>query len=255
MKFYSAILLACFALCASADLRSAANEVDSNRTPKTADLFSNACDECQMIVKRIAEIADDPTKIGELKMLLEVMCHEAPKEYQTECHLFVAYVDKFIKELGPYLHNPHAVCHTLHICGNSKLERFHRIGKLFAKQTGNAKNGARDLICEECQFASNEVKNLIEKKETQEEVNQFLAENICSRLGHYENDCKKVLNLYMADFWAELEIVLQDPQKVCQYLKLCEQKNGITEESNEQLSGKSTPRKISNRIINYFLKQ
>jgi hypothetical protein len=55
-----------------------------------------------------------------------VLCHET--SYETECKLFVGQLDKFLEELLPYLRNPHTVCHWMHMCGNSRIEHFHRVG-------------------------------------------------------------------------------------------------------------------------------
>ncbi|KAI1694798.1 SaPosin-like Protein family [Ditylenchus destructor] len=256
MKLFVAIVLVAFGLfVVNADFDAKEELVKSNRIPKTAVLFSDACDECQLIVKRIADIAEDPTKIGELKMLLQLLCKEAPESYQDECRLFVAYVDKFLKELLPYLQNPHAVCHALHICGNKNIDKFHRVGMLYAKERVNLKVAASDLVCEECQFASNELKHLTEDKQVQAEVKQFLSENVCSRLGQYQDTCDKLLTVYLPDFWAELELILDDPEKVCENLKLCGPKTIVASESGKQKADKSTPRKVANLFINHFLKQ
>lgn len=49
--------------------------VNENRIPKTPT-FSSVCTECEAIIKRIVEVAADPTKLAELKILLSALCHE-----------------------------------------------------------------------------------------------------------------------------------------------------------------------------------
>ncbi|KAI1694396.1 saposin-like type b, region 1 domain-containing protein [Ditylenchus destructor] len=217
MKFVILLALLGLFAVASAHYETRDNLVKWNRTPKLASIFTDSCDECQLIIKRIAEIAKDPTKIGELKMLLSMLCKET--SYEDECRLFVANIDKFLKELAPYLKDPHAVCQKLHICGNKKLEQFHRVGMLYAKKYLNQIDGARDLVCEECQFAANELKNVIEDRQTQHEVKQFLSENVCGHLGQYRGICDQALDSFMPDFWTELEEILSNPKQVATYVR------------------------------------
>lgn len=40
-----------------------------------------------------------------------------------------------------------------------------------------------DLICEECQFAAQELKRTIEDEKTQQRLKRFISEEICSQLG------------------------------------------------------------------------
>lgn len=75
--------------------------LEYNKTPKLPLIFTNTCDECQLIVKRIIEVAKDPSKLEELKMLLMVLCDET--SYKEECRLFVGKLDYFIKQLLPHL--------------------------------------------------------------------------------------------------------------------------------------------------------
>jgi hypothetical protein len=53
------------------------------------------------IVKRIVEVATDPQKVAELKVLLSVLCHET--SYEAECRLFVSKIDLFLDKLLPFL--------------------------------------------------------------------------------------------------------------------------------------------------------
>ncbi|VDO27196.1 unnamed protein product [Heligmosomoides polygyrus] len=61
----------------------------------------STCDECQSLVKRFSDAAKDPKKLAELKMLLNVLCHETA--YVDECRVFVSRLDVIVKKLEPFL--------------------------------------------------------------------------------------------------------------------------------------------------------
>lgn len=74
--------------------------VNENRVPKMP-AFTSVCTECKTLIQRIVEVAQDPAKLAELKILLTALCHET--SYEDECRVFVSKLDFFIKELLPYL--------------------------------------------------------------------------------------------------------------------------------------------------------
>ncbi|KAK5970265.1 hypothetical protein GCK32_019908 [Trichostrongylus colubriformis] len=91
-------------------------------------------------------------------MLLNVLCHET--SYVDECRVFVSNLDVIVKKLEPYLQDAHRVCKSFHMCSNSRLEAFHRIGLLYAKRSMSKVDGMKDLVCDECQFAARELKSI-----------------------------------------------------------------------------------------------
>uniref|UniRef100_A0AC34QKK3 Saposin B-type domain-containing protein n=1 Tax=Panagrolaimus sp. JU765 TaxID=591449 RepID=A0AC34QKK3_9BILA len=195
------------------------NSLKTNKTPKDLPQFSNVCDECQQIVKRFAEAAKDPAKMATLKELLTLMCHET--SYEEECRVFVSKLDLFIDKLLPYLKDAEAICHRFKMCGNNKLEQFHRVGLLFAKKYLGAVDGAHDLICEECQFAAHELQQVVDDRQTQQDVRNFVSKNICARLGQYQGSCDIVVDDFLPDLFQELHNMLQDTKQFCVDLKLC----------------------------------
>jgi len=193
--------------------------VNENRVPKSPS-FSSVCTECESLIKRVVEAAEDPTKLAELKILLGALCSET--SYVDECRIFVSKLDLFIKELLPYLKNPHTVCKDIHLCANKKIEAFHRIGLLYAKQYMNKVDGANDLICEECQFAAHELQEVVDKHEVQTDVRRFLSDNICKHLGQYQGSCDVLLDDFLPELFSELHNLLQQPREFCEHIKLCQ---------------------------------
>jgi hypothetical protein len=210
---------------ANADAAAAASDSDDtmvirNKTPKSTHLFTDACTECQAVIGKLADVVDDPEKLMELKAILTVLCHET--SYETECKMFVSKLDLFIDKLRPFLKHPVTVCRWMHICGNTKLEQFHRVGMLYAKKYVNRVQGAKDLICEECQFAAHQLQQLIDDPTYQTEAKEWLSANVCARMGHYRGACDEVLEQVLPDFWQELHDMLKDSKQFCVDIDLCE---------------------------------
>jgi saposin len=191
----------------------------SNRTPKTSVKFNSVCDECEEVIKRFKDVAKDPAKLAELKVILSVLCHET--SYEEECRAFVSKLDLFIDRLLPYMSDPEAVCKKLHLCSNPKLEQFHRVGLLYAKKYLNKVDGASDLICEECQFAAHELQIWVQDHENQREIRTFLSDNVCKRLGQYRGDCDLILDEALHELFQELSQLLANQRQFCGDLKLC----------------------------------
>jgi hypothetical protein len=78
----------------------------------------------------------------------------------------------------------------------------------------NRVQGAKDLICEECQFAAHELQNVIDDPAYQSEAKQWLSENVCARISHYQGTCDTILDEVMPQFWQELHDMLKDAKQV-----------------------------------------
>ncbi|TMS37588.1 hypothetical protein L596_004487 [Steinernema carpocapsae] len=195
-----------------------------NRTPKESFTsymakYGSACDECQLLVKRFTEAAKDPAKMATLKALLSVLCHET--SYEEECKVFVSRLDLFIERLLPYLSDPVAVCKKFHMCENKNLEQFRKVAMLYARKYTTQEEYENDLVCEECQFAANELRELVDQKSTQDDIRHFLSDNICARLGRYRGSCDIVVEQFLPEFFEELHHVLENQKEFCADLGLC----------------------------------
>jgi saposin len=194
--------------------------IKENKTPKeAAPQFNDACDECKVIIERFNEAVKDPVKLEELKNLLNLMCETT--SYARECKLIVGRLDVIIKELEPFLHDPTAVCKKLHMCGNARLQKVHRLAVVYAKKYLNRVEGVRDVLCEECQFAVAELKAVVEEKSTQEQLQEYLRNYVCKHLGQYQGTCDEIVEQFLPEFFQELEQFLQNSKQVCTDLGLC----------------------------------
>ncbi|VDK67731.1 unnamed protein product [Gongylonema pulchrum] len=73
----------------------------------------------------------------------------------------------------------------------------------------------RDLVCEECQFAAQELKHAIEDEQSQKRVKRFISEEVCSRLGKLQGKCDLLLEEFMPELIEELDKLLQNTKTVC----------------------------------------
>jgi hypothetical protein len=193
-----------------------------NKTPKQtgcASSSNDACAECKTVVTRFADAVKDPAKVIELKALLEMLCTQT--SYVDECKMFVSNLDKFIKVIEPYLSDPQAVCTKLHMCGNGKLDRVHKLVLLYAKKYMNRVDRCNDFVCDECQYAVQELKNFVEDRSYQDEVKQFISEEVCKRLGKYQGSCDLFVQDILPEFFEELDKFLQNSKQVCVDVGLC----------------------------------
>ncbi|VDK85062.1 unnamed protein product [Litomosoides sigmodontis] len=197
--------------------------LNENRTPKVtrisqANSFNGTCNECKMIVDRFAETVKNPKKIAELKDLLRILCNETP--YADECRLVVDQLDHFLEKLEPYLKNPEKVCQHLRLCSNQKIEYFHRINVIYGGRNAD-EYSTSDLICEECQFAAQELKRTIEDEKAQQRLKRFISEEICSQLGRLRGKCDLLLEEFMPELMEELDKLLQNAKAFCADIGLC----------------------------------
>ncbi|CAD6194812.1 unnamed protein product [Caenorhabditis auriculariae] len=217
MKFLilaSTLFVATFAFQKSAMLES--NRVSENKPVGTS------CDECQSLVKRFSDAAKDPKKVQELKMLLNILCHET--SYVDECRMFVSKLEIFLDKLQPWLADAKAVCAKVHLCNNPRIDGFRRLLLALAKRY-DAKlftNVENRYVCDECEFAVKEVKTFIEDKETQTEVRDFLRTNVCAPLGSYRGFCDLVVDEYLPQLIQEADAMLQNPHQVCVDVHACD---------------------------------
>ncbi|CAJ0587826.1 unnamed protein product, partial [Mesorhabditis spiculigera] len=211
-------LLMCVAVLAGVALASKEYGLKTNRIP-TGWEWNSTCDECQSFVHRFEAALKNPTKMAELKALLRILCHET--SYVDECRAFVAHLDDFISKLDPYLQDAKAVCTHMHLC-TQRTARFHRIGQLYSKliQKGTV-GGYADIVCDECQFAATELKQVITDKNLQQQIRDFFRDNVCARFGKYRGDCDMVIEQFLPELFQELEAALANPKKVCHDIGFC----------------------------------
>jgi hypothetical protein len=217
-NLYYFVLLVAIISCSANKL----DMLNANKTPKkAAATLSDACTECKTLVQRFNDAVKDPSKVEELKILLTLLCEQT--SYVEECKVFVSKLDYFIAKFKPYMQDPQAFCTRLHMCGNARLEHIHQFALLYAKKYMNRVDGVatNDFVCDECQYAVQELKNVVEDRSTQDQIKQFVSDEICKRLGKYQGSCDLIVTDVLPSFFEEMEKFLQNSKQVCLDLHLC----------------------------------
>ncbi|CEF71479.1 Saposin-like type B, 1 domain and Saposin B domain and Saposin-like domain-containing protein [Strongyloides ratti] len=213
--------------------------LDSNKIPKVStydiEITKDVCDECQTIVSRFSEAMRDPSKLAALKLILGSLCHETV--YEMECKLFVRKLDVFMDKLLPYLNDTKKVCHKFHMCGNEKINAFHKFAILYADKIITSIDKKNRFLCEECRFAAKELEEFVSDKSTQEQVKRFISQNICAKIPKYQGSCDLMIDDFLPDFFKQLEDYLKNAPQFCHNIGLCD-KSRVTHTNNENKSAK-----------------
>lgn len=199
------------------------NMLKENKTPKDSWKKlskSPVCDECKVIITRFSQAIEDPEKINELKAILRMLCHET--SYVEECKLFVNRLDYFIQHIKQYLKDPEEACKHLRMCANEKIEKYHRVCVAYMNRFKDGNLVRNSLLCEECEFAAAELKNVIEQEKSQQRIKKFLSEEICSRLGRYQGSCDVMLDQFLPTLFEELDKMFTNSQQFCADIGLCQ---------------------------------
>jgi len=180
--------------------------------------------------------------------VLSGLCHKTG--YEEECKMLVDKLDIFVAKLSPYLENSQAVCTQFNMCSNSRVDRFRRIGLLFAKRVLNKIDGSKDLICEECQFAAHELLEVFDDHDTQAQIHDFMSENVCAHLEQYSETCNTVMKDFLPNLFQEFHNMLSNGKQFCADLRLCtpQQVNLPRLTANEMKSKIMGPKHVQNLL-------
>ncbi|KAK6051447.1 surfactant protein B [Cooperia oncophora] len=85
---------------------------------------------------------------------------------------------------------------------------FHRI------QTGIIVQASEGFVCDECQV-------IVEDKEKQQEIRDFLSQNVCKHIPRYQGMCDMLIEQFLPEMFQELDTMLKDPKAACADVGFC----------------------------------
>ncbi|EFO16345.1 hypothetical protein LOAG_12164 [Loa loa] len=235
-----------------------------NKTPKDilifqATSFDGTCSECKALINRFAEAIKDPRKVTELKDLLRVLCHETP--YEDECRLLPT--DWIVLPLSrcvlggdskKLLGKSRKGLQGIPSLFKSKNRAFPS-NKCDLRKKNADEDSTRGLICEECQFAAQELKRAVEDEKTQQRLKRFISEEICSQLGSLRGKCDLLLEEFMPELIEELDRLLQNTKTFCADIGLCKRLvESLTVPEDEDINSQKGNSNNSLPIENSFVK-
>lgn len=126
--------------------------------------------------------------------------------------------------------------------GNNDKQMYRQIGAVFirkmvlatvSQQRQSTKlaqlNGFNwhDLVCKECAIAVKTLYEYVSNPDLQNQIQDFLDQFVCQKLGPYKTMCDKVVNAEIPFLFDELKAVLANEKSFCQQLHLCMAENGM----------------------------
>lgn len=225
MKLYIAILaVLAFTGCCLASHNSRTNNNNNNNTPKDRVEQSNTvCDDCKVVVGMLDTALHDAEKLEEIKGVLKMLCDYLAGDEVQECKNMIDNLDALINRIEPFLRDPERACEAMGMCGSQSryVPRKVRVLTLYARHMLTRERN--DVLCDECQFVMNELKALMQDKETQSEAKQAL-DYLCNEIlsGATAQKCQQIVDQYFSVLWDELEALLSDTHQICVDLEMCQ---------------------------------
>lgn len=185
-------------------------------------LGGDVCVDCKKLMDDLkAQITSKTTEKQVEDMLEQELCAQlGPLE--ADCKQLVeAYVPQIFDMLASEL-DADLFCQALGLCNqtNPMAKTLFARKRLetsplykMAQQTSSAE-------CDVCKTIITELQSMEREKQTQEEVEQFLKEQICARLGSIKDLCDETVDTYGPELFEILASEL-DPSTVCNAIGFC----------------------------------
>jgi len=183
------------------------------------------CDDCQAILIKLKNAAEDEDEMTRIVAEVNAACDELGQDYAPTCRKLANNLPALLQTMKTYLDEPEATCRMMKFCPGNVWTKT--VGKLVYMTSKNAYlkrrqgTGLGDIACDECKFVVEELKKELEDQQTQEQIRQALH-GACAHLGRYEQKCVELVDAYLDQLIAELDQGLSDPQAVCQEAGLCQ---------------------------------
>ncbi|KAI9994905.1 hypothetical protein PInf_011745 [Phytophthora infestans] len=217
--------------CTAAALPSPSNEL-SFYDPVLVQLVQDSmtlsvdgCFFCTQVASVIeVAVAQDPSKIEEIRQIADVVCGMLPSDNQ--CHAFVKQLDTVVDSLQKG-EQPKAICHDLQYC---KVDTNPAMAKLTVPEVIAVQNNEGGNTCAYCSGVVTVLKFALAQKPEQVKEMREAAGIVCHLLPADDtcHDDLKMFDEAVTDLHAGKE-----PQEICQTLKFC----SAMENSNELVSG------------------
>jgi len=181
---------------------------------------SPTCVLCEYVLHELQQYIQDGQTEEENKKSVQAICDHMPGPIKKECKSFVDIYEPAIVAFLVNEISPTEVCPMLHLC-----DKQEEINNLKGSGLISLKSNAH---CEMCEFAINEVFDVLKDKEDREMVKNVL-ESICYRLPNsIERRCENFVEKY-TDSLINLIVSGLTPDEVCAALSLCSSETAALE--------------------------
>jgi len=185
-------------------------------------LGGDICVDCKQLVTDLKAQFTSATTEKEVEDLLKQQLCSQLGPLADECNQLVeAYVPQIFDMLATQL-DPDMLCQALGLCNQTSP----MAKTLFARKRleGSSLFKMAQLTdsaeCDVCKTVIGELQSLERQKQTQEQVETFLKQQICARLGSIESVCDQTIDTYGPELFEILASEL-DPSTVCNAIGFC----------------------------------
>jgi len=213
-------------ICKAMDV--CARHGQSSPAPLPEDKDSG-CIICEYVITTLDGMIEDKTNEKQIKAALESLCSYLPSSVSKECNSFVdTYTDMIIEMLTHDI-TPEQICTNLGLCATVGNVVQHIQHKIILDPL------SASPYCTLCEYAIQELDNMLEDKSNEEEIKQSL-DILCNQLSlPVKKQCIKMVGEY-TDQIIDLFIKEYTPEMVCTELSLCVN-NDINSNAIPALSG------------------
>jgi len=191
----------------------------------------NNCDTCQKVMEKVEAFLTNKTDDATIIKLLEQAC-DTLGPFAQPCKAAVdANAQKIIDSLAGLVADPFSACAALNMCVFKDKPVSPRFGlmpgpvivqdKKPIKAVKKAPKLKDSPTCELCEFAMNELEEVLSDNSTQEEIKNAL-ESVCNMLpATIRDECNELVNQYEEQILDLLINELKNPKEICTLLSLC----------------------------------
>jgi len=184
--------------------------------PQTLTIIGDTklCVFCEYFLHYVQQAMTDPVTENKIKEIVDKACDRLPQTINGTCRQFVdTYGPAFIAILAQDI-DPSTVCPTLSICPSQEARHV----EIFMHRNRGEKPN-----CPMCLFAITSLEEYIKNKRTEENIRKALG-TLCSHLSdNLQEECNDFVETYTNEI-VEACIAQLNPQEICVYLKICEDK-------------------------------
>jgi len=192
------------------------------KNEKLAADGTQICTYCQSLLTDIkSELSGKKTQ-DQITAFMKAACSIVPDPVMSKA--CAAIVDDYMPEVMQMIQaeiDPQTICALLGLCKGLEdtvqhKPILHRVPIIKVPQI------QAEPICTDCKKFMGDIKNMVTGKETEQQIEQLLEQNLCARLGALQDECKTLVEAYVPEIMNLLSSQF-NPAQLCQILGFCAQ--------------------------------
>ncbi|EGC37405.1 hypothetical protein DICPUDRAFT_97263 [Dictyostelium purpureum] len=201
------------------------------------------CDFCDVVVNYVEGFVLKNKTQSEIETELEKVCNLVSPNLKSTCdNIVMAYTETIIK-LIIMKENPSTICQQIKICPQTpqpslyeqmasfNQDKLKEIKGEVLKKASPLLGRTRESsdICSICKIVTGDVIVMVKQNKTESEIISDL-DNVCKEFKVFANQCTQMVEQYVPAIIGMIES--EDPQEICQQIKLCPPSNSNHNNNN-----------------------